>query len=175
MIQATDLNGDVAARFDAADLQTVAQKVDENVSDVESLNSKADTLEDQLGGVSFELDENGKPRISYQNGEETKTIKFSGGELKSETIGSWSGSGSEIDGTKYGRTSITVSQELMDKNPIFFPITTSTYGEKNGHTGQPSVSVDGLTVTVSVPMTNPGAGRGRSVSVSGYCVAVYID
>jgi len=174
VIQAKDLNGDISARFDAADLQTIAEKVDENVSDVESLDSKADALEDQLGGVSFGLDANGRPRITYSNGEETKEMNIGGGELKQEKIGTWSFSIPEqyANGTK--TQSFTVSQDIIDRNPIFIARTTSASGNEMYITA-PYVTVSGNTVTANVYLGISGAGRGKSCKSSGEVLAIYMQ
>ena|GEM_PF-1417906 len=67
VIQAKDENGDIAARFDAEDLKKVAELADDNAEKAEDLSSKASSLENQLGGISFGLDENGKPYFSYKD------------------------------------------------------------------------------------------------------------
>ena len=67
VIQAKDENGDIAARFDAEDLKKVAELADDNEEKAEDLSSKASSLENQLGGVSFGLDENGKPKFSFKD------------------------------------------------------------------------------------------------------------
>ncbi|MBE5846764.1 MAG: hypothetical protein E7300_03720 [Lachnospiraceae bacterium] len=110
MIQATDLNGDVAARFDAADLQAVAQKVDENVSDVESLNSKADSLAERLGGeesvVGFEVVDGEGVYITYKDGDNVVRNKLGSGSYRLVLNASVEGHGETASGnvhiSRYG-------------------------------------------------------------------------